>query len=160
MSAKDMDALMSLFFRLGGQTGQRSTMMGLPRTNEIGTSDKGKRWWLFTHALYGSEESAVAELLDGLPQLSHTDREALDSNIIVQEVTTTVTSMRSGKSDGFISLFPKKVDLTLLKNWHQKISLLCTDYKILSKVLAKRLKYFMDQIIRSAQSYCVPGKSI
>ena len=58
-----------------------------------------------------------------------------------------------------ISLLPKKGDLTLLKNW-RPVALLCTDYKILSKVLANRLKVFMDQIIGLDQSYCVPGRSI
>ncbi|KAI3356999.1 hypothetical protein L3Q82_003632 [Scortum barcoo] len=38
-----------------------------------------------------------------------------------------------------ITLLPKKGDLQELKNW-RPVSLLCTDYKILSKVLASRLR--------------------
>ena len=37
----------------------------------------------------------------------------------------------------------KKGDLTLLKN-SRPVAWLCMDYKLLSKVLANRLKYFMD----------------
>ena len=58
-----------------------------------------------------------------------------------------------------ISLLPKKGDLTLLKNW-RPVSLLCSDYKVLSKVLANRLKVFMEVFIGADQSYCVPGRSM
>lgn len=152
--------------------------------------------------LYRAEdcrETAVAELLNNLPHLSPADRDALDSNITLQELTAAVAQMASGKSSGLdglpadflkhfwnllghdfldvfnesfkngtlpasclravISLLPKKGDLTLLKNW-RPVALLCTDYKIISKILANRLKVFMDQIIGSDQSYCVPGRSI
>lgn len=40
------------------------------------------------------------------------------------------------------------------------VSLLCTDYKLLSKVLANRLKKVMDQVIHQTQTYSVPGRSI
>ncbi len=39
-------------------------------------------------------------------------------------------------------------------------SLLCCDYKLLSKVLATRLGEVLDEIIHPDQSYCVPGRSI
>ena len=58
-----------------------------------------------------------------------------------------------------LSLIPKKGDLALLKNW-RPVALLCTDYKLLSKVLANRLKKVLDQIIHRDQSYCVPDRSI
>lgn len=44
-------------------------------------------------------------------------------------------------------------------NW-RPVSLLCTDYKLLSKVLANRVKMVMDQIVHPVQTYCVPGRSI
>lgn len=58
-----------------------------------------------------------------------------------------------------LSLLPKKGDLALLKNW-RPVALLCTDYKLLSKVLANRLKIFLDLIIHRDQSYCIPDRSI
>lgn len=45
-----------------------------------------------------------------------------------------------------------------MKNWHP-VSL-CTDYKILSKALANRLKYIMEEVVHKVQSYCVPGRFI
>lgn len=58
-----------------------------------------------------------------------------------------------------LSLLPKKGDLTLLKNW-RPVALLCTDYKILSKVLSNRLKLFIDLLIGADQSYCVLDRSM
>ncbi len=58
-----------------------------------------------------------------------------------------------------ITLLPKKGDLTDIKNW-RPVSLLCSDYKLLSKVLATRLAGVLDQVIHPDQTYCVPGRSI
>lgn len=58
-----------------------------------------------------------------------------------------------------LTLLPKKVDLQDIKNW-RPVSLLCTDYKLLSKVLARRLKKVMEQIIHRDQTYCVPSRLI
>lgn len=58
-----------------------------------------------------------------------------------------------------ITLLPKKGDLQQIKNW-RPVSLLCTDYKILSKALALRLREVMASIIHPDQTYCVPGRLI
>ena len=58
-----------------------------------------------------------------------------------------------------ITLLPKKGDLQLLKNW-RPVSLLCGDYKILSKALALRLREVGSEVIHVDQTYCVPGRSI
>lgn len=58
-----------------------------------------------------------------------------------------------------VTLLPKKGDLGLLKNW-RPVSLLGTDYKILSKTLTNRLKRCIATIIHEDQSYCVPKRSI
>ena len=50
-----------------------------------------------------------------------------------------------------ITLLPKKGNLQELKNW-RVVSLLCTDYKILSKALA--LIEVMASIIHPDQTYC------
>ena len=44
-----------------------------------------------------------------------------------------------------------------LKNW-RPVSLLCTDYKLLSKALATRLGKVMAEVIHVDQSFCVPGR--
>ena len=58
-----------------------------------------------------------------------------------------------------VSLLTKKGDLTLLKNL-RPVALLCTDYKILPKVLANSLKVYIYLFIGTDQSYCVPDRSI
>ncbi|KAG1957228.1 hypothetical protein F2P79_007347 [Pimephales promelas] len=56
-----------------------------------------------------------------------------------------------------LTLLPKKGDLTEIKNW-RPVSLLCTDYKLLSKVLANRMAGVMEQVIHPDQSYCIPDQ--
>ncbi len=58
-----------------------------------------------------------------------------------------------------LTLLPKKGDLTDIKCW-RPVSLLCSDYKLLSKVLANRLSGVMSCVIHPDQTYCVPGRSI
>ncbi len=58
-----------------------------------------------------------------------------------------------------LSLIPKKGDLCLLKNW-RPVAVLCSDYKILSKCLANRLKCVLDVLIHKDQTYCIPKRSI
>lgn len=58
-----------------------------------------------------------------------------------------------------ITLLPKKGNLQDISNW-RPVSLLCSEYKILSKSLAMRLKKVISQVVHSDQSYCIPGRSI
>lgn len=58
-----------------------------------------------------------------------------------------------------LTLLPKKGDLTDIRCW-RPISILCTDYKILSKVLANRLSKVLAEVIHPDQTYCVPGRLI
>ncbi len=58
-----------------------------------------------------------------------------------------------------LTLLPKKGDLQFIKNW-RPVSLLCTDYKLLSKVLASRLSKVMEQVVHPDQTYCIPGRLI
>uniref|UniRef100_A0A671TWB6 Reverse transcriptase domain-containing protein n=1 Tax=Sparus aurata TaxID=8175 RepID=A0A671TWB6_SPAAU len=58
-----------------------------------------------------------------------------------------------------ITLLPKKGDLQDLKNW-RPVSLLCRDYKVLSKALALRLREAMAEVVHVDQTYCVPGRLI
>ncbi|KAI4871400.1 hypothetical protein NFI96_009402 [Prochilodus magdalenae] len=58
-----------------------------------------------------------------------------------------------------LSLIPKKGDLCLLTNW-RPVSLLCADYKILSRCIANRLREVLGVVVHVDQSYCVPKRSI
>ena len=55
-------------------------------------------------------------------------------------------------------MLPKGGELKLLKSW-RPISLICCDVKIVSKILANRLKPILTDIISSNQ-YCVNGRTI
>uniref|UniRef100_A0AAQ4QQC8 Reverse transcriptase domain-containing protein n=1 Tax=Gasterosteus aculeatus aculeatus TaxID=481459 RepID=A0AAQ4QQC8_GASAC len=58
-----------------------------------------------------------------------------------------------------ITLMPKKGNLQDIGNWHP-VSLLCVDYKLLSRVFASRLRETMEQVIHRDKTYCVPGRSM
>lgn len=60
---------------------------------------------------------------------------------------------------GVISLLFKKGRRTQLKNW-RPITLLTTDYKILSKALANRLHEVLPLIIHSDQTASIRGRTI
>jgi hypothetical protein len=59
----------------------------------------------------------------------------------------------------FISLIPKASGASDLKDFHP-ISLLCGIYKIISKVLANRLRLVMDRIISIPHNAFVKGRQI
>ncbi len=58
-----------------------------------------------------------------------------------------------------LTLIPKKGDLGSLKNW-RPVSLICVDFKILSKSLTNRLKKYMASVIHMDQTFCVPKRTI
>jgi hypothetical protein len=61
---------------------------------------------------------------------------------------------------GIITLLPKKdCDRSLLSNW-RPVSLLNTDYKIISESLVNRRKGLANRFISSSQSSAVPSRSI
>ena len=60
---------------------------------------------------------------------------------------------------GIISLLFKKGDRTQLQNW-RPITLLNTDYKILTKALANRLKHTLPLLVHTDQTACIPGRTI
>ena len=59
----------------------------------------------------------------------------------------------------FIDLIPKKNDATNIRDF-QPISLVGSVYKILSKVLANRLRVVLDQLISETQNSFVGGRQI
>ena len=60
---------------------------------------------------------------------------------------------------GLITIFPKDGDQKDLKNW-RPISLLCVDYKIISKLLARRMQPILEKVLDINQFCSVQGKSI
>ena len=61
---------------------------------------------------------------------------------------------------GLITLIPKRErNLTELKSW-RPLSILCVDYKILSKTLAERMKKVLPSIVSEEQTGFVPGRLI
>ena len=58
-----------------------------------------------------------------------------------------------------VTLIPKKGDINKLKYW-RPISLLCLDYKILTKILVNRLKTLFPQIISEKQTCSIPKRTI
>ncbi len=58
----------------------------------------------------------------------------------------------------YIILIFKKGDTTKLANY-RPISLLCADFKIITKALANRLKHVLSTILHNSQSANVPGRS-
>ena len=68
-------------------------------------------------------------------------------------------SLSDTQRRGVLRLLYKKDDPLLLKNW-RPISLLNTDYKILTKVLSNRLRKVLPLILNEDQTCAVPGRSI
>ncbi|KAI3357946.1 hypothetical protein L3Q82_016322 [Scortum barcoo] len=92
----------------------------------------------------------------GLRLVDPEDNIKLEAGLSLAELHAALMSLQNGKAPvimdcletgrlplscrrAVITLLPKKGDLQELKNW-RPVSLLCTDYKILSKVLACRLR--------------------
>ena len=68
--------------------------------------------------------------------------------------------MSSSQRLGIIMLLPKKdKDRMFLKNW-RPLSILCTDYKLISKMLALRLSNVLPSIINSDQTAYIKGRYI
>ncbi|KAG7487320.1 hypothetical protein MATL_G00021900 [Megalops atlanticus] len=64
-------------------------------------------------------------------------------------------SMRTG----VLSLLFKKGDVAQLKNW-RPLTMLCVDYKLLTKVITERLKVVIAEVVHIDQTCGVPGRSI
>ena len=59
-----------------------------------------------------------------------------------------------------VTLIPKKGDTNKLKYWRPILSLLCNDYKILTKILANRLKTILPNIISNEKTCLIPTHTI
>ncbi len=70
---------------------------------------------------------------------------------------TVFLALSFSQRTGLITLLYKKNDKLDMKNW-RPISLLCTDYKILTKVLTNRLKFVLASVVSPSQTCGVPGR--
>ena len=77
----------------------------------------------------------------------------LYNNILFNEKQPQKTMNRA-----IITLIPQKRDLNKLKYWGP-ISSLCLDYKILTKILSKRLQKVLPNIISEEQNCSIPQTS-
>ena len=68
-----------------------------------------------------------------------------------------VGEMPRSMREGVVHLLFKKGDRRELGNW-RPITLLCTDYKILGKVLANRAKKVLGEVVGQDQTCAVPGR--
>ncbi len=148
----------------------------------------------------GIDEEKAHKFVNTLDtKVSDSDRNMLDSEITLKDMTNAIKRMNNNKSPGpdgiiiefyklywketgehllqifkesfnnkmlpysqylaVIVLLFKKGDREDLRNW-RPISLLNTDTKILSKVLAERLKKVLPQIIHVDQTGCIQGRFI
>ena len=100
--------------------------------------------------------------IDGIPIefykefLAHIENDLLQlyQNILQNEKETAKTMKQA-----IITLKPKKGDLQKLRYW-RPISLLCADYKILTKIVANRLQKILPQIISEEQNCSIPHRTI
>ena len=89
---------------------------------------------------------------DGLPVEFYVGNWEIISDDIVELYSTILNEGYLGKSQrkGIIILIPKSRDELSLLNY-RPISLLCTDYKILSKIFAERIKSVFKKVIHNKQ---------
>lgn len=86
-------------------------------------------------------------------------------NLFGTELTTiynhafTTGTLSVTQCHGLITLLYKKGDRSRLKN-RRPITLLTTDYTILTKALANHLKNVLPQLIHTDQTACIPGRTI
>ncbi|KAK3526114.1 hypothetical protein QTP70_015999, partial [Hemibagrus guttatus] len=146
----------------GAQVVEDSFLVGLPKLSERAARELDRELSLEElHEALQKMENGRASGIDGLPAEFYKAFWA----VIGQDVLDVLRdSIQRGELPlscrrAVLTLLPKKGDLTHLKNW-RPVSLLCTDYKLLSKALALRLTKVMERLIHQDQTYCVPDRSI
>jgi len=200
-----MDAPSSFFFNLERKEGERKQMLhlklpdGTLTTNPKEMRNHAKNFYSDLFKARHCDINCMEDLLRDLPKITDDQRQLLEADIHLDEISEAVKKLSNGRSPGIdglpsefckqfwtilkddildvfrlsqrkneiptscrravLSLLPKKDDPGLLKNW-RPVALLCTDYKILAKCLANRLKHFLEYVINDFQTYCVPKITI
>lgn len=84
----------------------------------------------------------------------------IDQDVATFMINCVITEcFPSGTNDAYITLIPKKINLISTSEL-QPIVLCNVTYKILSKMLANRMKIIMDGVISTSQSTFVPRRLI
>ena len=99
--------------------------------------------------------------VDGLPVEFYLENWERIKNDILAIYDTVLDTGYLGKSQkrGIITIIPKTNNTLDIRNY-RPISLLCTDYKILSKLFAERIKRLLHKVINNKQFCGIPGRSI
>lgn len=99
--------------------------------------------------------------IDGLPAEFYLRFWGLLGPTVLEVLTVILHTGKLGRSmaKGVISLLYKKGDATNLKNW-RPLTMLCLDYKLLAKVLAKRLGTALPHVVHVDQTCGVAGRSL
>ena len=100
--------------------------------------------------------------IDGLPiefyqtfwPILKNELEELSNLVYIQQQT-----LNMSQRTGIITLTHKRDEKENLENW-RPITLLCSDYKIITKTIATRLRRYISQIININQTCAVPGREI
>ena len=98
--------------------------------------------------------------IDGIPTEFYQNYWGIIKKEFVQVIknVTKGTLLINEQRKAIITLIPKGGDLNILKSWRPK-SLICCDVKVISKILANRMKPLMVDII-SENQHCVNGRTI
>ena len=99
--------------------------------------------------------------LGGIPVEFYVENWDIITDDILALYETVLHTGQLGKSQnrGVITIIPKSNDTLNIRNYIP-ISLLCTDYKILAKLLAERIKPVLCKVINNKQFCGIPGRSI
>ena len=100
--------------------------------------------------------------IDGIPvEFYKTFYKTLENDLIQRynNILFLEKNITNTMKQAIITLIPKKGDSNKLKYW-RSISLLCIDYKILTKILANRLKHVLPNIISKEQTCSIPNRTI
>ncbi|BFZ21637.1 hypothetical protein BsWGS_24676 [Bradybaena similaris] len=175
-------------------------MQGNTHTDTTQITDAFQQYYTKLYTAEPVSTEIQDRFLQNCKKLSETEKEALNTELTLTDITQAVQHMQKNKTPGpdgltiefyqhffpilgplllkvyhesfhrqtlpssyntsFITLIPKQnTDSTQLQNY-RPISLLNTDYKILTKTLTNKLKPFMATLVHTDQQCSVPHRNI
>ena len=99
--------------------------------------------------------------VDGLPVEFYIQNWEIISDDILNLYSTflNIGCLGTSQRKGIIILIPKSDNVLSITNF-RPITLLCVDYKILSKILAERIRAVLHKVVHNKQFCGIPGRSI